>query len=270
MVSFDRTMLKTNAKAVLKRIYGSALLMLLLMSVIGGAVGIVAAPIAIAVPFLQISGSNVAEMVIAIVLLILLLYVLMFAFIIFVIMPLNVGMRKFYNTTTFGEDEVSTLFYAFKKGNGYLNIVKTQFLTGLYLFLWALIPVAGYFIMIYKMYSYYLVPFILADNPHMPASRAIRLSEQMMHGRRFEMFVLELSFLGWILLGLLAFSIGVYFVYPYIYATDAQFYMHASLDAINRGITTREELGLSAASPAYDPQYAPSSQDTPSGFGDNF
>jgi len=267
MTSFDRTTLKSNAKAVLKRIYGSAILMILLTSFISGAISIVVMPFAAVIPFLSVGYGYVSYDSIAIIIvLFLLILVATIAFMIFIVMPMTVGMRKFYNTTTFSTDEVGTLFYAFKKGNGYLNIVKTQFLSGLYICLWGLIPVAGYFIMIYKMYSYYLVPFILADNPHMPASRAIQLSEQMMTGRRFELFVLELSFFGWVLLSMLVPGIGTILLSPYIYATDAQFYMQASWDAMNRGLTTREEMGLPALAPApaVDPQYAQSPQ---SGFG---
>jgi len=298
MASFDRAVLKGNAKAVLKRIFGNALLLMLLFSVVSGAVALVIMPVAFIIPFMSMGYFAYAE-VVSIIMLVLLVSALIAAFCIFVIMPMSVGIRKFFNTTTYGTDEVSTLFFAFRKGNGYLNIVKTQFLVGLYTCLWGLIPFAGYFIMIYKMYGYYLVPFILADNPHMPASRAIQLSEQMMHGRRFELFVLNISFIGWYLLSSLVPGIGSFLVMPYVYATEAQFYMQVSWDAMNRGLTSRTEMGLPALAPAVDPQYAqsapgyapayapayapqpaqpvqqqpaqpPQPQSEPSGFGDNF
>lgn len=50
-------------------------------------------------------------------------------------------------------------------------------------------------------------------------------SEEMMSGCRFETFVLQLSFLGWILLGTLLCGIGAIFVTPYIQATMTQLYL---------------------------------------------
>jgi uncharacterized membrane protein len=58
------------------------------------------------------------------------------------------------------------------------------------------------------------------------------------------MFVLALSFLGWIFLGILALGIGVLFVLPYINATNAQLYRTLRQSAVEKGLTTREELNL--------------------------
>jgi uncharacterized membrane protein len=103
-----------------------------------------------------------------------------------------------------------------------MNIVKAGFLKGLYEFLWGLLFVIPGII---KNYAYRMTPYILADSPALSASEAIRISEQMMRGHKMELFILELSFLGWYILGMLAFGIGVYFVHPYKDATEAQFYM---------------------------------------------
>ena len=48
-----------------------------------------------------------------------------------------------------------------------------------------------------KRYSYYLVPYIAAENPSMKANEAITLSRKMMAGHKWECFVFELSFIGW-------------------------------------------------------------------------
>ena len=59
-----------------------------------------------------------------------------------------------------------------------------------------------------KRYSYYLVPYIAAENPDMTARQAITLSRKMMDGHKWECFVFELTFLGWQILGIL--TLGVY------------------------------------------------------------
>ena len=69
-----------------------------------------------------------------------------------------------------------------------------------------------------------MVPYILSENPEMKPMEAMRLSKEMMDGHKFNTWVLELSFLGWILLGLLACCIGTWFVQPYYDATFAELY----------------------------------------------
>ena len=74
--------------------------------------------------------------------------------------------------------------------------------------------------------------------------RAIDLSNQMTMGEKLDIFVLDLSFIGWYLLGALALGIGVLFVQPYYDATNAELYFKLREQAIDRGITSPEELTL--------------------------
>ena len=46
----------------------------------------------------------------------------------------------------------------------------------------------------------------------------------MMEGNKFRVFVLELSFIGWLILGTLLCGVGTIFVAPYIEATKAELY----------------------------------------------
>ena len=87
-----------------------------------------------------------------------------------------------------------------------------------------------------------MAPFILAENPGIPANRAIQLSCDMTTGHKWEMFVLDLSFIGWYLLGALAFGIGIFFVNPYYHSTKAQLYLALRAIALDRQIITLQEL----------------------------
>ena len=184
--------------------------------------------------------------VIAVVISIVVLVILICSALIYIFLgaPLDVGLRRFYTQSTFKDEEVGAVGYAFR--NGYGNVVKTMFTCKLYVILWSMIPIVGWAIAIYKEYGYRMVPFILADNPHMSTKRALMLSEQMMKGRRFELFVLELSFIGWGLLCILTAGIGFLFLAPYVYATEAQFYMAVSGEAVKNGWVSREEMNLPA------------------------
>lgn len=96
-----------------------------------------------------------------------------------------------------------------------------QFVTSIFSFLWGLTLVGG----IIKVYSYYLVPCILAENPGIKTLDAITLSRRLMKGHKWECFVLELSFLGWELLGVFTLGLSdVLFNIPYKTAVLGEYY----------------------------------------------
>jgi uncharacterized membrane protein len=66
----------------------------------------------------------------------------------------------------------------------------------------------------------------------------------MTDGEKLEIFILDLSFIGWYILGALALGIGVFFVQPYYDATHAQLYLKLRNQAIQKGITSAEELNI--------------------------
>lgn len=103
----------------------------------------------------------------------------------------------------------------------YLNIVKIMFLRDLHNFLWyCLLYVPG----IYKNYEYCMIPYILSERPDMDKKQVFALTKEMMDGSRLDKFVLEMTFFGWYLLGLMACLVGIFFVNPYYDATEAELY----------------------------------------------
>ena len=66
--------------------------------------------------------------------------------------------------------------------------------------------------------------FILAENPELTASEALAKSQSMMKGHKMELFILELSFIGWYFVVALTFGIAALYVAPYMQATMANFY----------------------------------------------
>lgn len=71
---------------------------------------------------------------------------------------------------------------------------------------------------------YSLVFYVLADNPKMRPLDALRRSKQLMVGHKWRLFVLQLSFIGWILLCIPTLGIGMLWVAPYMAVTTAHFY----------------------------------------------
>lgn len=116
--------------------------------------------------------------------------------------------------------EIGEIFSGFK-GN-YLNVVKIMFLMNLKILLWLFLFIVPGFI---KAYEYSMIPYLLAENPNLSASQAFSLSKQMTTGQKMDLFVLDLSFLGWIILGLICCGIGILFLQPYPEATRAEVYL---------------------------------------------
>ena len=108
------------------------------------------------------------------------------------------------------------------KGN-YLNVVKIMFLMDLKTLLWLLLLIVPGVI---KAYEYSMIPYLLAENPNLSADEAFSLSKQMTTEQKMDLFVLDLSFLGWIILGLICCGIGILFVLPYPEATRAEVYLN--------------------------------------------
>jgi len=101
---------------------------------------------------------------------------------------------------------------------------------------------------IIKSYSYRMTPWIIADNPKIGYKRALNLSMALTQNQKGEMFILDLSFVGWFLLGLLCCGVGVLFVIPYYQAVQAELYARLRQDAADRGLCTMEELGYTRMS----------------------
>ena len=151
---------------------------------------------------------------------------------------LEVGGRKFFIQASKGDVNMNYLKLGFDE-NRYMNIIFTMFRKSIFIFLWSLLLIVPGII---KSYEYRMVPYLLAENPNINPDRAFELSKIMTDGEKFEIFVLDLSFIGWYLLGALFFGIGGLFVNPYVDATNAELYDIFKRDLIDRNILVTNEL----------------------------
>lgn len=71
---------------------------------------------------------------------------------------------------------------------------------------------------------YSLVYYIACDEPDLTGKEVVNKSEKLMTGNRGNLFLLELSFIGWMFLGILTLGIGLIWVVPYLQVTVACFY----------------------------------------------
>ena len=105
--------------------------------------------------------------------------------------------------------------------------------------LWALTVAGG----IIKRYSYFLVPYIAAENPDISPRKAITLSRKIMHGHKWECFVFELTYWGWDMLGSLTLGLtAIFYSNPYKVAAFSEYYAHLRNLAIEKKIEGYEYL----------------------------
>ena len=119
-----------------------------------------------------------------------------------------------------GDDRVTANMFNVGLGKWGRN-VWGMILMSLKLILWYLLLIIPGII---KAFGYALTPFLLVDCPELTPLQCIKLSDKMMKGHKFDLFFLELSFIGWILLGMLTLCIGYLWLMPYMYTSIAAFY----------------------------------------------
>ena len=130
-------------------------------------------------------------------------------------------LNRFQNT------EIKDLF------NGFLFTIKVIcifFITTVMVFLWSLLLIIPGII---AMYRYRQAYYILLDDPQKSALQCISESKQMMHGRKVDLMIIDLSFIGWYFLDLIvlillppviSFPVISIWLAPYTGLTRAAFY----------------------------------------------
>ena len=156
---------------------------------------------------------------------------------IFIGNPIQVGGRRFFMESRAKQQSagIGRVFWVFRSGK-YGNVIKIMFLKDIKTILWGLLLVIPGIV---KSYEYRMVPMILSENPDMDSRDVFALSREMMQGNKWAAFVLDLSFLGWLILAVIAGSALVFFapsflgfigvvpslfLLPYINATEAELY----------------------------------------------
>lgn len=249
---WTRELLKNKAKAVLKISYWNAFVASLVLAIIGGTdngtidlsnfnwtfknktsnsgFSLFSENITSIFPFLLIITLIAAITI----------FVFIFAFRVLLGYPLEVGGRRYFVQSAQNNINLNYLGYGFGLGR-YLNIIKTMLWRSIVTFLWFLLLIIPG---ITKTYAYRMVPYILSDNPNIDYKRALELSDKMTDGEKLDMWILDLSFIGWYLLGTLLFLVGVLFVMPYENATKAELYLELRQNALDQGLCSYDELQI--------------------------
>ncbi len=250
MIYWDRPTLKERAKNVLKNSYWMSFLVMFIFGILGGRFNFnfhvdagdynnfayIGSP---AEFWQQFSYGMQAIMASAFTFVAIGAGAVGILFKVFVTNVFEVGKCRFFTLSRYASINIEELIFGFKHGK-YLDNVKTMFLKNLYVFLWSLLFIIPGII---KGLAYFMVPYIIAENPNISTERALEISEKTTQGEKWDIFVLGLSFIGWYMLGILACGLGVLFVNPYSEATYAELYGALRLKAVQTGIATKDEIG---------------------------
>ena len=198
---FNRQNVKLEGKSNFKANYWRSVLTALILSLIAGCAS-------------ASSGSTTAtadesQQNIMAALIVLALFI---AVKIFILNPLEVGCYRFFNVNSSykGTAPLSTIKEGF---SDYGRTFLTLLLRDIYIFLWTLLFIIPGFV---KAYSYRMVPFILKDNPELSPNEVITKSRKMMDGNKMDVFIFDLSYIGWYLLGIVTFGlVNVFWTSPY-------------------------------------------------------
>ncbi|MBE7049056.1 MAG: DUF975 family protein [Ruminococcaceae bacterium] len=151
-----------------------------------------------------------------------------------VYLNLNVGQKPVASDAFLGFDDFWSAF-------------KVTFLTGLFTFLWSLLFVIPGIV---KSYAYSMSINILAENKEKAALACIDESKKMTNGYKMDLFVLDLSFIGWSILMPITFGIAAIWVVPYMEATYINAYKWLKSKQIITGETVTAPVEEAPAAPA--------------------
>jgi len=151
------------------------------------------------------------------------------AFILFLIMPIiEIGYMSYCLKTTRGlKGDYSDILNGF---NFFLKAFVLTLLIRLFVLLWSLLLIVPGIVASYRYRQAY---YILLDSPEKSAIQCIRESKQLMNGNKLDLFLLDISFIGWFILDTIviimiptpfALPILSIWVTPYTGLTNASFY----------------------------------------------
>ena len=154
--------------------------------------------------------------------------------------PLSIGLAGFFVLNIHGSQDITAAYPVIsckerfgRKVGGYLWYI-------LFSFLWTLLFIIPGII---KGFSYAMTGYILSDCPNVQAKDALKLSMRIMAGHKWELFVFQLSFIGWGLLSCLTLGIlDIFFTLPYMNSAQACWYLEVREDALRRGVITMGQL----------------------------
>ncbi len=137
----------------------------------------------------------------------------------FITYALSAGFTSYCLKTIRREEAGLETLFSYMKS--FLKVFCLYFMIGLLTFLWSLLFVIPGIIAAYR---YSMAVYIYIDDPNKGVMQCISESKEMMVGHKWELFVLQISFILWFLLGCVTCGLAFLYVTPYLELTTAVYY----------------------------------------------
>jgi uncharacterized membrane protein len=226
-IMFSRKELKETAKLQLRGRWGNAILATFLIGLIIGVVsGVVSSiqSLGIFTPQLGIFTPGFG------------------IFTVLLTAPLQIGLIIFFLAFV-RNPQKQDIDKAFSGFNIYGKSLGIVLWTYLWTFLWTLLFIIPGIV---KALAYSQSYYIIADNPNIKVTDALKISMKMTNGYKWDIFIMGLSFIGWALLAVLLCSIGFLWLTPYMKASYANMYLKLKELSLESGACTPEDFGTAA------------------------
>lgn len=141
--------------------------------------------------------------------------------VIFIVPMFAVSLYKYYMRDYSDMEAFTSEKFLSVDQEDYGNLIKIFAFRGIKILLWSLLLIIPGLV---KSYEYFAIPYILAEKPKMDMGEVFDLSKEMMDGNKMNIFILRLSFLGWIIVGAIIPG-SIFLINPYMEATFTQAYL---------------------------------------------
>lgn len=141
---------------------------------------------------------------------------------VFVSTIINVGKNRYFlEHYSYQETSVNKLLFVYYT-KSIFNVGEVMLAKMIKSFLWYFTIVGGFI----KHYEYSMIPYLLAENPTIKVKEAFTMSKTMTNNHKWEMFMLDISFIPWYILGPLTLGFSnIFYFRPYKEMVKASLYL---------------------------------------------
>lgn len=148
---------------------------------------------------------------------------------------IELGIRNYFLKLNYDMNPEVNEMFAYMKIFG--KALGLRIVMAIFIFLWSLLLI---FPGIIAAYRYSMATYLMAENPDMGIMEAIDASKTMMKDRKWALFCLDISFIGWHILCWITGGLGYLLLHPYTESARAHFYLTMKHGMVNETSTTTE------------------------------
>lgn len=156
------------------------------------------------------------------------IFISLFGIVIFILLKIfiqdvfKIGYKRYFLEQRRYQTNIKKILFPFKVRKN-INIGIILLFKNIYNFFWSITIIGG----IVKHYEYFMIPYVLAENPTLKRKEAFKLSKELMYNEKWNFFKLDLSFIFWNILNIITFGLlDIFFLRGYKECVYAETYMN--------------------------------------------